>query len=132
MRRVAWHSTAALWALAILAFAGTFAYSPSQQAFGRTTVGSSDEAIAVAALPREAREILEAIKRGGPCKSPRDDATFGNYERLLPARGRGYYREYTVPTPGATNRGARRIIAGNDGEYYYTDDHYRSFKRVLP
>ena len=116
MRRVAWHSTAALWALAILAFAGTFAYSPSQQAFGRTTVGSSDEAIAVAALPREAREILEAIKRGGPFESPRDDATFGNYERLLPARGRGYYREYTVPTPGATNRGARRIIAGNDGE----------------
>jgi len=132
MRRVAWHSTAALWALAILAFAGTFAYSPSQQAFGRTTVGSSDEAIAVAALPREAREILEAIKRGGPFESPRDGATFGNYERLLPARGRGYYREYTVPTPGATNRGARRIIAGNDGEYYYTDDHYRSFKRVVP
>jgi ribonuclease T1 len=132
VRRVAWRSTAALWALAILVFAATFAYSPGQQVFGRTTVGSSDEAITVAALPREAREILQAIKRGGPFESSRDGATFGNYERLLPVRGRGYYREYTVPTPGATNRGARRIIAGNDGEYYYTDDHYRSFKRVLP
>jgi len=132
VRRVAWRSTAALWALAILVFAATFAYSPGLQVFGRTTVGSSDEAITVAALPREAREILQAIKRGGPFESSRDGATFGNYERLLPARGRGYYREYTVPTPGATNRGARRIIAGNDGEYYYTDDHYRSFKRVLP
>ena len=132
MRRVAWRSTAALWALAILVFAATFAYSPGLQVFGRTTVGSSDEAITVAALPREAREILQAIKRGGPFESSRDGATFGNYERLLPVRGRGYYREYTVPTPGATNRGARRIIAGNDGEYYYTDDHYRSFKRVVP
>jgi ribonuclease T1 len=132
VRRVAWRSTAALWALAILVFAATFAYSPGQQVFGRTTVGSSDEAITVAALPREAREILQAIKRGGPFESSRDGATFGNYERLLPVRGRGYYREYTVPTPGATNRGARRIIAGNDGEYYYTDDHYRSFKRVVP
>jgi ribonuclease T1 len=56
---------------------------------------------------------------------------FGNYERLLPRKPRGYYHEYTVPTPGAHDRGARRIIAGQGGELYYTDDHYRTFKRIL-
>ena len=55
---------------------------------------------------------------------------FGNYERLLPQRSRGYYHEYTVPTPGVKSRGARRIISGKDREYYYSDDHYRSFKRI--
>ena len=55
---------------------------------------------------------------------------FGNFEKHLPARERGYYREYTVPTPGARSRGARRIVAGRDGELYYTDDHYNSFRRI--
>ncbi len=57
--------------------------------------------------------------------------TFGNREAHLPKRGRGYYREYTVPTPGARDRGARRIVAGRGGEFYYTEDHYRTFKRII-
>ena len=91
--------------------------------------------IALAALPLEARQTLDLIKRGGPYPFQRDGVVFGNYEQLLPRRPRGYYREFTVPTPGAGNRGARRIIAGGEirergGEFYYTSDHYRSFQRV--
>jgi ribonuclease T1 len=87
--------------------------------------------VALASLPPEARETFDLIKRGGPYPYPRDGVVFGNYERLLPQHDRGYYREYTVPTPGASNRGARRLIAGGNGvDFYYTADHYRSFKRV--
>jgi ribonuclease T1 len=81
-------------------------------------------------LPPEAQRTLDLVKAGGPFPYTRDGIPFGNRERLLPPRERGYYREYTVPTPGARNRGARRIIAGTPGEYYYTDDHYRSFRRI--
>jgi ribonuclease T1 len=85
--------------------------------------------VPVAQLPKEARETLALVKRGGPFPYKKDGATFGNFEKRLPIRARGYYREYTVPTPGARDRGARRIVAGG-GEYYYTDDHYRSFRRI--
>ena len=87
--------------------------------------------IAVARLPAEARETLKLIKRGGPYPYERDGVAFGNFERLLPQRERGYYREYTVPTPGVKSRGARRIISGKGGDLYYTDDHYKSFSRIL-
>ena len=83
------------------------------------------------ALPIEARETLALIKAGGPFPYQRDASVFGNREGLLPKRERGYYREYTVKTPGAKDRGARRIVAGRGGEYYYTDDHYRSFRRII-
>jgi len=73
---------------------------------------------------------VRLIKRGGPFSYARDGRVFNNRERLLPARSRGYYREYTVQTPGARDRGPRRIIAGGRGEYYYTDDHYASFRRI--
>jgi len=86
--------------------------------------------IAVADLPREARETLALIERGGPFPYERDGASFGNFEKLLPLKERGYYREYTVRTPGVKHRGARRIVAGRAGERYYTDDHYQSFRRV--
>lgn len=89
------------------------------------------EPIAISALPREARQTLALIKSGGPFPYPRDGVTFQNRERLLPLRPRNYYREYTVPTPGARTRGARRIVAGQRFEYYYTADHYRSFKRII-
>ena len=82
-------------------------------------------------LPREAQQTLALIKAGGPFPHQQDGKTFANRERLLPRRDRGYYLEYTVKTPGARDRGARRIVAGRGGEYYYTDDHYRSFKRIL-
>ena len=82
-------------------------------------------------LPTEARATLELVKAGGPFPYRQDGRVFSNRERLLPLEDRGYYREYTVRTPGARDRGARRIVAGSGGEYYYTDDHYRSFCRIL-
>lgn len=87
--------------------------------------------IAVQNLPGEARETLVLIRANGPFPYQQDGRTFGNRERQLPSRPRGYYREYTVRTPGARDRGARRIVAGAKGEYYYTDDHYRTFRRIL-
>jgi ribonuclease T1 len=81
-------------------------------------------------LPKEARTILTLIKKGGPFPYQRDGVVFGNFERRLPPRQSGYYKEYTVPTPGARDRGARRIVAGAGGEYFYTGDHYKSFRRI--
>jgi len=86
--------------------------------------------IAVYELPGQARETIRLIKQGGPFPYERDGTTFGNFERLLPQRSRGYYLEYTVRTPGVKSRGVRRIVAGRGGELYYTDDHYRSFRRI--
>jgi len=86
--------------------------------------------IALGDLPREARRTLDLIRTGGPFPYGRDGTVFGNRERLLPTKARGYYREYTVVTPGSRDRGARRIVAGAGGEYYYTDDHYDSFRRI--
>ncbi len=81
-------------------------------------------------LPKEATETLALIKKGGPFPYERDGIVFGNFEKRLPIQKRGYYHEYTVPTPRAKNRGARRIVAGKPGEYYYTGDHYQTFKRI--
>jgi len=86
--------------------------------------------IDLAALPREARDTLRLIERGGPYPYAKDGATFGNREGMLPKQARGYYHEYTVKTPGERTRGARRIVAGRGGEYYYSDDHYNSFRRI--
>lgn len=85
-------------------------------------------------LPPEAWQTLERIQAGGPFPYRKDGTTFFNREGLLPQQARGYYREYTVPTPGASDRGARRIVAGGDPpqEFYYTHDHYRSFQRIEP
>ena len=82
-------------------------------------------------LPREARETLALIRQGGPLPYVQDGRVFNNRERILPLRSRGYYAEFTVRTPGARDRGARRIVTGRGGEYYYTADHYRSFKRII-
>jgi ribonuclease T1 len=87
-------------------------------------------AIQESALPAEARRTLALIRKGGPYPYSQDDQTFGNFERILPGKASGYYREYTVTTPGAPDRGARRIIAGTGGEKYYTQDHYDSFKFI--
>ena len=89
-------------------------------------------------LPVEARHTLALIKRGGPYAYTKDGAVFGNREKRLPAQPRGYYTEYTVKTPHSRDRGARRIVAGRgevrdpaiSGEYYYTDDHYNTFRRI--
>lgn len=87
--------------------------------------------IGLGSLPAEAGDTLRLIKRGGPFPYSKDGTVFNNYEGLLPAKPTGYYHEYTVITPGSPDRGARRIIAGGPGEYYYTGDHYRSFQRIL-
>jgi ribonuclease T1 len=97
---------------------------------GVYAAGSGAAEIAVSDLPREAQATLGLIERGGPFPYQRDGVVFGNLEKLLPVRERGYYREYTVRTPGVTHRGTRRIVTGKDGERYYTDDHYRSFRRI--
>jgi ribonuclease T1 len=82
-------------------------------------------------LPSEARRTLVLMDRGGPFPYARDGITVRNAERLLPRRAAGFYREYTVPTPGSSDRGARRIVAGQDGTLYYSGDHYRSFERIV-
>lgn len=87
--------------------------------------------IAFARLPQEAQETIRLIDTDGPFPYDRDGIVFGNRERLLPIKAEGYYHEYTVITPGSSDRGERRIISGESGELYYTDDHYESFKRVI-
>lgn len=94
--------------------------------------------VELSGLPPEAAQTLVLIRQGGPFPYRRDGIVFQNRERLLPEQHRGYYREYTVPTPGLNHRGARRIVAGEgttgdvrtSGEYWYTGDHYRSFRRI--
>jgi len=86
--------------------------------------------IRVDQLPVEARQTLALIRKGGPFPYQKDGSTFGNREGLLPKKPRGHYREYTVKTPGSRDRGARRIVSAQSGEHYYTDDHYRSFRRI--
>lgn len=134
LRRLSWSSVAGallgLCALLTLAFV-------APGAAARQSPEALPE-IAVAALPREARETLALIKRGGPFPYRKDGVVFQNRERRLPAKARGYYTEYTVRTPGSRDRGARRIVAGQGrtgdpatgGEYYYTDDHYETFRRI--
>ena len=91
---------------------------------------ASIQTVTVAELPPQARETLQLVRQGGPFPYPRDGVAFGNYEHILPRQPRGYYHEYTVKTPGAHDRGARRIVCGVAPECYYTDDHYRSFRRI--
>lgn len=86
--------------------------------------------IAVTELSAEARDTLRAIRQGGPFAYDRDGVVFKNYERILPKQSGGYYREYTVKTPGARDRGARRIVCGPLPECYYSADHYKTFKRI--
>lgn len=92
--------------------------------------------IAVAELPRQGAQVYGLIQQGGPFAYEKDGVVFGNRERLLPAEKRGYYREYTVATPGARNRGVRRIVCGGQARTpdicYYTADHYASFRKIVP
>ena len=101
--------------------------APTASQLDRTTDASPLPAF----LPPEARDTLRRIASGGPFTHQQDGTIFGNYEHQLPQQPRGYYHEYTVETPGAHNRGARRIVTGGTPPrvHYYTDDHYRSFRR---
>jgi guanyl-specific ribonuclease Sa len=88
--------------------------------------------VSVQSLPHEASLTLRLIDSGGPFLYDRDGITFGNYEGILPAQTRGYYREFTVPTPGVKHRGPRRIVTGGKppAVFYYSADHYQSFQRI--
>lgn len=95
--------------------------------------GSSDlPTVFAAELPKEARETLNLIKRGGPFPYAKDGVVFSNREKILPRQPRGFYREYTVKTPGARNRGALRIVCGGTGAAicYFTPDHYQTFRQI--
>lgn len=102
--------------------------APSKSASGLDTCQ-------VSSLPREAATTIELIHHGGPFGSSRDGIVFGNFEHRLPNQKRGYYHEYTVPTPGAKTRGARRVVTGGQPltappEFYYTGDHYETFCQI--
>ena len=120
-------ATAALMAAILLAATGA---SP---ALARTTPEALPE-VALADLPKEARELRTQIDKGGPFRYSRDGVVFGNRERILPLMPRGYYHEYTVRTPGAKDRGARRMVCGGPKTTpvvcYYSDDHYQTFRRI--
>lgn len=133
------------WRIAVIVWLACACLLPPDAA-ARGQTGGMPAEVSLASLPPEAAQTLALIKRGGPFPYPeKDGSIFGNFEKCLPTQPRGYYREYTVPTPGLRHRGARRIIAGqrqerpgygrreghNDaGEYYYTGNHYRSFRRI--
>ncbi|MHC5907711.1 guanyl-specific ribonuclease [Streptomyces sp. S6] len=105
---------------------------PTNDTSGRSTHDTSGLATVKATdLPAEARKTLALIDKGGPYPYSRDGVVFGNFEGRLPKQKRGYYHEYTVKTPGSRDRGARRIVTGQGGEIYYTDDHYDTFRTVL-
>ncbi len=87
--------------------------------------------VSLETLPPQVRETIRLIRAGGPFPYARDGISFGNFEKRLPVERPHFYREYTVPTPGARDRGARRVIAGREGEFFYTDDHYSTFRRII-
>lgn len=105
------------------------------QAQGPVSVDSSST-VSVAELPAEGVSVYRQIPQGGPFKYDKDGSVFGNRERLLPGKTRGYYREYTVATPGLSHRGARRIVCGGPPRApdtcFYTADHYDSFRKIVP
>ncbi len=121
-------------AAALLVTMGTFvvqARSPEAAAPALTAAPMS-----ISGLPVQGQEVMDRIRQGGPFRYEKDGSVFGNRERLLPGQKRGYYREYTVPTPGLNHRGARRIVCGGfkprwPEACYYTEDHYASFRLVV-
>jgi ribonuclease T1 len=116
-----------LWLLLLAAFTLQLC---AADCFARDTRQNQIREVKLADLPKEARDTLVLIKKGGPYPYQRDGVIFGNFERQLPIKQRGYYHEYTVPTPKSRDRGARRMVTGRSGEYYYSDDHYETFRRI--
>lgn len=119
----------------LLVSAGSYwgqVWGPQSEALTETAVAS----VAYTGLPAQGHEVMTQIRQGGPFRFEKDGAVFGNREHLLPSQKRGYYREYTVPTPGLSHRGARRIVCGgpqpkHPDACYYTDDHYNSFRLIM-
>lgn len=123
----------------LLAVAGLFGVSATAVAAAPATTETQQIAAAacgdtsefapvnLSALPAEATDTVNLIKAGGPYPYPQDDQTFSNREGILPDCADGYYKEYTVETPGSDDRGARRFVVGAEGEFFYTEDHYETF-----
>jgi ribonuclease T1 len=106
------------------------------QARAPSVPGAAVASVAVKALPLQGQEVMVLIRQGGPFRYEKDGTVFGNRESLLPNQRRGYYREYTVPTPGLSHRGARRIVCGghrprSPEACFYTEDHYSSFRLIV-
>jgi ribonuclease T1 len=95
------------------------------------SISAGADGVPLSSLPAQAAQTVALIRSGGPFPYPHNDGVvFHNYEHTLPSETDGYYHEYTVPTPGSDDRGARRIITGKNGEFYYTGNHYDSFTRI--
>lgn len=121
--------------MALVGFCARTAMQPGEDggapaATGAQTPVSGLPTVPLHELPKEAVATVALIDAGGPFPYDKDGTVFGNLEGILPKQPRGYYREYTVPTPGSRDRGARRLVAGRDGDLYYTADHYESFRQV--
>ncbi|MFT3858242.1 MAG: ribonuclease domain-containing protein [Aquabacterium sp.] len=135
-----WHAAI----FASLALSCATAWLPSEALARRhatpetsTTAPAYRDQVALSSLPSQARDVHRRIQAGGPFRYSKDGTVFGNRERQLPRQPRGYYREYTVPTPGERDRGARRIVCGGKDESrpetcFYTQDHYQSFQQIDP
>ena len=128
-----------VWRLAVASVLLTLAPAIGLHALAKgpsTAEKPAETTIAVAQLPVQGQQVLALIYQGGPFKHDKDGTVFGNREKILPARQRGYYREYTVRTPGESSRGARRIVCGGQqprapDACFYTDDHYGSFRQIV-
>ena len=125
-----WGRTAAV---ALLALSGAWVGAVAQ---AKTPTPAALQTVVRAELPVQAQTMMTLIEQGGPFKYDKDGTVFGNREKILPARQRGYYREYTVKTPGERSRGARRIVCGGQqprapDACFYTDDHYGSFRQIV-
>ena len=129
-RRVLSLATAVLVALVWCYVAGSDSTTPEPTTSSGVDRVSGLPLVAESDLPAEAVVTLERIDDGGPFGYSRDGVVFWNRERILPQQQRGYYHEYTVPTPGESDRGARRIVSGAEDEFYWTPDHYQSFERI--
>jgi len=129
-----WHKLGS--AVALVAMLGLAGPANARESLFKDSTAAQDT-VALTALPPEAQTTHRLVLAGGPFPQTKDGVVFGNRERRLPPRARGYYREYTVRTPGARNRGARRLVCGGTPPTkpevcYYTDDHYASFRKIAP
>jgi ribonuclease T1 len=134
LNRIRWAGAWAVSAVLLVAIS-TFVVQARSPAFN-SLPGSALASVAYSGLPVQGQEVMSQIRQGGPFRYEKDGTVFGNRERLLPGQKRGYYREYTVPTPGLKHRGARRIVCGGQrprapDDCYYTEDHYSSFRLIV-
>lgn len=127
-----------VWALAVALVGAWVGAAPAAaRSLEAAALAPADaRSVALQDLPRQARDTYRLIRTGGPFPYEKDGTVFGNRERLLTRQPRGYYREYTVRTPGSRDRGARRLVCGGQrpttpDSCYYTDDHYASFRKVI-